>query len=1010
MKKWLVIITVLFVAACGMLALTACDGDKIPKDHNHVLDSYEIIKEATCTLDGERSGVCTVCGETFTEKIAATGHDWHLQSVDPATCTEAGLEIYACANCFEIEERTVAALGHDSDVVIAAVPAGCETVGWTEGRSCSRCGEVIVSPVEIPVAGHEFYYEKRGNDTHGIYCENCNYSAIAECELDETEIAPTCTEVGKLIHNCRVCGDSHVHETYSALGHLMTEQKTFYKTVDGVYKHRQTCYRCDYYEEENCSANLEEIVEPTCETIGYTVYSCQGCGNIYNSDFKDALGHDWTDYQLDDNNSNPYAHTHERHCKRTNCNAEEKGVPVGTVGTVISVRTDETCLDDAFTQYTCSLTSCTYEHTEIHTNTKLGHSFSVWEYNENSDDIHTHTHHCLRSNCSEVETASCRMTTSSQAATCTKPEIDVSMCEDCFHVERNEFPALGHKWSTWINVRDSNGVLLHSHVCTVCNYREYGSHSFETTTTPADCDHDAMTVNTCSVCNYSTSTAISGTALGHEWEVVSSNANEHRLICHRYEVAHEITAPHDYSVYNLCHDCLYDGLTYELSVNGDYFIVKNDNGVPYASEITVASSRPNPSNSSEMIPVRSIGASAFARNTVLKKVILPATITAIETNAFDGCSALTTVEFYGGDSQLTRLENGAFNNCSALTGIALPSTLKTIGNIAFFGCTQLVDIVIPESVTEIGYRALYNTGYYNDSKNWVGGALYAGLHLIKVNNTYFTDSITDFTVKTGILTIGDYAFEGCTGINKVSIPDSVKTIGRDAFSGCVNLKEVEYHGSVSDWFAITFVSTLSSPMYYATHMSILGEINSELVLPDNITSIPAGTFKGNTNITKVTIPAKVTSIGDEAFMGCINLKEIVFANDNISYMGKNAFFNTGFYNASENWKEGVLILGNHILATNSDFNATTYVIEDNIRTISAGAFADCDITDLTIGSGVVWFGAGAFNTSALQSVTFKGNGTWFAKNLGGAARSVSVTDNIANVSLLKNYQGEWRKS
>ena len=1062
MKKWLAIIAVLSVIIIGALAVTACGDDPLddgaPVEHVHISDSYDITRNATCTADGAREGVCTVCGETFTDtipalghddsivipavpaaceaggftegkscsrcgevvaqpkQVPAIGHDWHFQSEKAATCTEAGEATYACAACFAVEDRTVPALGHNGNVVIPAVRATCESVGFTAGKGCSRCGEVVAEPKEIPATGHDLYYEKRSNDTHAVYCENCNYSEIADCEFEEVEVAPTCTEAGKLLHTCTVCGDNHEHETYAALGHLMTTNWTFYKTVDGTYKHRQTCYRCEYYKEEDCSAVAMSTEVPTCQTIGYTVYECGDCGNTYNSDFKDALGHDWSAYEIDEAGDDPYSHTHKRHCLRNACTAEEKGIPVGTVGTVIGMRTDETCENDAYTRYTCSLVTCTYTHTEIHDGSALGHSFGVWEYSGDGEEHHEHTHRCLRSNCNKEESNDCRMTTSSQAATCTKPEIEVSVCADCFYVDRDEFPALGHKWSAWINVRDMDGILRHTHVCTVCGLREYGFHSYEITTVPADCDHDETIVNTCSVCGYSASTTVAGSALGHEWEVVSCDLGGHSLVCNRYEVAHEITAPHDYSASNLCTYCHYDGLTYELAVTGDYFIVKNDNGVPRASEITVASLRPNPAyvsgaSESETLPVRSIGASAFLKNTVITKVNLPATITSIESNAFEGCTKLAAVEFYGGGSQLTRVEYGAFYNCSALTAIALPATLKAIGNIAFSGCTKLNNLVIPESVAEIGVRALYNTAYYNDGNNWVDGALYAGLHLIRVNAAYFTETVTDFTVKNGTITVSEHAFEGCIGMRKISIPASVKTIGNDAFFGCEDLNEVEYGGGVSDWFAITFVSTMSSPMYYATQMNILGEINSELTLPENITSIPAGTFKGNTCITKVTIPAKVTSIGDEAFMGCVNLTHIDFENDRVTYMGKNAFLNTGFYADGGNWDGGVLILGNHILATSADLDVDEYVIADNIRTVSSGAFAERAISNITLGTGLVWFGASAFDIAALQNVTFKNtSGAWFAKNIGGAVRSVSVTaDAVANALLLRNYPGEWRK-
>ena len=1007
MKKRLAIITVAAVILCACV-LAACSGGTHGA-HTHTASSFDIIKEATCEADGEREGVCSVCGKKFTETVAATGHDWHLQSEESPTCTEDGKTVYACANCFETEERTVDALGHDDGVIIPEVPALCETVGWTEGRSCSRCGTVTVQPEEIPAAGHEFYYETRSNDTHAVYCENCNYSEIADCEFEEIEILPTCTQGGKLIHTCKVCGDTHEHQTAEATGHLWTENWSFYKTVDGVYKHRKTCYKCEAYLEEECLNIAGDTVLPKCETVGYTEYACDGCKNAFNSDFKEKLGHDFTDYELDDMGADPYAHTHKRRCLREDCGVEEKGVSVGTVGIVISVRTDETCLTDAYTEYTCSLDSCSYAHTETYEKTALGHSFGEWEYSGDYDEHHTHTHRCLRTGCLVEETSDCRMVSSKQAATCTKPEIDIDVCEDCFYVDRDESPALGHTWGAWINVRDSDGKFLHSHACTVCGFREYGHHSYETSTVNADCEHDEAMLNICSVCAYTVSTAVPGTALGHDWKLVSSDLSKHSLVCSRDD-SHTLTAAHDYDKSNICPYDGEDGLTYELSVGGDYYIVKNDNGLGKASEITVPSFRALP-NSSDKVPVRAIGKGAFYANLNIAKVNLPATVTAIEESAFANCPQLTTVSFYDGDSQLTAIDNSAFSNCGKLSSVTLSENLTYIGSLAFLGCTSLREIEIPESVCEIGTRAFYNSGFYNDEDNWENGALYAGRHLIKVSGEYFTADITDFIIKSGTLTVSEFAFENCTGMIKVTVPSSIVSIDTDAFKGCINLRETVYGGSVSEWFSITFVSTLSSPMYYATHMDIQGEESSELILPANITSIPAGTFKGNTNITKVTIPASVTSIGDEAFMDCSNLAEILFEDDGVSYMGKDAFTGTAFSNNGSNWADGVLILSKHILATNGEFTASEYVVAANIRTISAGAFADRNITHLTVGASVVRIGAGAFNYDALESVTFESTGSWMAKNSGGAVRSVSVTGNAAaNATLLKNYTGDWRKA
>ena len=1022
MRKRIAVIVAFVVVVFGAFALTACKGGKgggngTPAEHVHVADSYEITVEATCTEDGEREGVCTVCGETFSETIAARGHDWHLQYEEGATCTLDGKQVYACANCFAFDERSVAALGHDDGIVVPAIPAGCETVGWTEGKNCARCGEALVVPEEVPAAGHEYYYEKRGNDSHAIYCEKCNYSEIAECEFVEIEIAPTCTESGRLLHTCKDCGDNHEHITTEALGHLWTGNWAFYRTVDGVYKHRKTCYRCEAYDEEDCSNEAGKTVLPECETIGYTVYSCVECLNTFNSDFREALGHDWSEYELDDDSADPYSHTHKRNCKRDNCTAKEIGVPVGTVGAVLSVRIDETCTTDAFTCYSCSLDACSYTRKDTYANTALGHSFGAWEYSGDNDEHHTHTHTCLRTDCSAAETADCRMTTSSQAATCTKPEIEVDVCQDCFHVDRDESPALGHKFGDWIYIRYTTGELMHTHVCTVCNFREYGVHSFEITTMPADCDHDETTVNTCSVCGYASSTSTPNTALGHDWVYESGDANTHTLVCARNN-DHTVTESHNYNESNICRYDGVDGLTYELSIGGDYYIVKNDNGLGRASEINVPAFRAA-QNSAEMLPVRAIGKSAFFANTYITKVSLPATVTAIEEAAFGNCASLVSVEFYGGDSQLTRIEYHAFNNCAKLENIELSENLMYIGVLAFNGCASLNTINVPQSVKEIGISAFANSGFYNNSANWTDGALYAGKVLIKVDDARIIAGQADgykyaFTIKDGTIAVSEYAFDKCVNMEKVSIPASVKAIGGGAFSGCTNLVAVEYGGDINGWFGITFGNNLSSPMYYAKRMSILGEESAEPVLPENITSIPAGTFKGNTAITTLRIPAKVTSIGDEAFMGCVNLTRVIFDDDNVISMGKDVFTGTAFYLDAGNWQGGVLKISKHIIATNADFVAVdgAYVIDNDVVTIAPSAFAERNITNIIIGSNVKYIGAKAFKTGTLVSATFVNTvGSWFAKNDGGIVRLVSVTaDGTANARLLNEYQGEWRKA
>ena len=381
-------------------------------------------------------------------------------------------------------------------------------------------------------------------------------------------------------------------------------------------------------------------------------------------------------------------------------------------------------------------------------------------------------------------------------------------------------------------------------------------------------------------------------------------------------------------------------------------------------------------------------------------------------NSFAYCTALESVNF-GNAGKLTRIEQGAFTDCIALTDIVLPDSLTYIGTLAFEGCVLLENIKVPSSVTEIGYNALSETGYYNNQDNWTDGALYAGLHLIKVDETYFSESKTEFTIKNDTISVCDFAFMGCTGMTKVIIPISIKLINRDAFAGCTELKEVVYEGTAMEWFNITFVTAMSSPTYYAGTLTFTEEFSGVLEIPEGVTSIAAGSFKDNTGITKVVIPSSVTFIGDAAFKGCTSLTEIVFSGtDNVSNIGKDAFLNTGFYKDNKNWKDGLLILdGIHLLATNDTLTATTYVIGDNIRTISAGAFAERTITNLTIGRGVIYIGTGAFKTESLVEVMFVDlTSKWLAKNTSGAMRPLAVSSNLTNnAKLLKDYTGEWKR-
>ena len=126
-------------------------------------------------------------------------------------------------------------------------------------------------------------------------------------------------------------------------------------------------------------------------------------------------------------------------------------------------------------------------------------------------------------------------------------------------------------------------------------------------------------------------------------------------------------------------------------------------------------------------------------------------------------------------------------------------------------------------------------------------------------------TVTKDGVKYTVTSIGDDAFERCSGLTSVTIPDSVTSIGNYAFSECRSLTSVDIPDSVT---SIGYAAFLMC--YSLTSVDI----------PDGVTTIGEYAFYYCTGLTSVTIPGSVTSIGDRAFGDCTKLTNVTFAGAN----------------------------------------------------------------------------------------------------------------------------------
>lgn len=196
-------------------------------------------------------------------------------------------------------------------------------------------------------------------------------------------------------------------------------------------------------------------------------------------------------------------------------------------------------------------------------------------------------------------------------------------------------------------------------------------------------------------------------------------------------------------------------------------------------------------------------------------------------------------QYYGIDG-IRSSYRGAFSDCTALKNVNFGNGVVDIGYAAFSNCTSLESLILPDSITLLGAYSFSNC-----------------------------TSLKEAFLGNGIATISERAFQNCESLIGIDIPDSVKQLGVLAFSGCKKLNLVS--------------------------------------IEKGIEVLNAGTFSGCTSLSKIIIPVNVTQIANDeytydkgeggataysgVFEGRTSLEQIDLS-DNISFIGKKAFYNT----------------------------------------------------------------------------------------------------------------------
>lgn len=266
--------------------------------------------------------------------------------------------------------------------------------------------------------------------------------------------------------------------------------------------------------------------------------------------------------------------------------------------------------------------------------------------------------------------------------------------------------------------------------------------------------------------------------------------------------------------------------------------------------------------------ITSIPNSCFYNCELLEKITIPDSVTQVGTYAFYRCATLKELVF---SENVTSLGNYSFSGCSSLEKIEIPGKLSSMGSYLFQNCSSLVNVKISSDVTKL-YDNLFEgceglkTFTYEGTINQIGNNVFSGCKELE-------NASIQAVMENDVTQIGYSAFYGCEKLESVTLPETVSSLGNYVFAECTALKSIEIK---SEEISLGNYLFQSCPLEY-------------IKLPENMTEIPTGLFKGS-GIVKITLPQKITNIGEYAFYDCTNLQEVELS-DSVRRIGKYAFAN-----------------------------------------------------------------------------------------------------------------------
>jgi hypothetical protein len=326
-----------------------------------------------------------------------------------------------------------------------------------------------------------------------------------------------------------------------------------------------------------------------------------------------------------------------------------------------------------------------------------------------------------------------------------------------------------------------------------------------------------------------------------------------------------------------------------------------------------------------------IGDNAF-HSTRLVNLSIPSSVTSIGAEAFKNCHALLGVEFL---NQAFSLGSGAFIQCSNLRGLYFSGPPPTLGGNGGIGLPTRIIVSEEHADAFGGFGAIWNglpveagdeksiffkyqefpaSITITDYLETIGGEIVVpneiyGKPVTAIHTSAFEDcsGLTSILLPDGLESIELYAFRNCVSLQEIQISQGVVEIGSRAFESCHSLETVNIPASVSSLGSLPFYDCINlveinvdegNEVYESSAGLLLAEEGTRVIgfaaglesaiIPDGVIVIMPNAFAGATKLANVSFPQSVVAINGSAFYNCIGLIEITIP-ENVTVLAEGVF-------------------------------------------------------------------------------------------------------------------------